>query len=141
MSRLAILLVRGLNLQLSQVARPSRQPVLFWKTDSSHSKHTQVQIPLIPTKCRKLPERILREKPQRKTRLTHPQSSHRDSLKSSTLTLSIVTSLKGSSPKPFLTIPTSVRRPFGAWEAVRKGPISYWLMLWAIAESGKLKKK
>ena len=26
------------------------------------------------------------------------------------------------------------------WEAVKKGPISYWLMLWFIAESGKLKK-
>ena len=73
--------------------------------------------------------------------LTHPQSSHRDSSNSSTLILSIVTSLRGSIPKPFLTIPTSVRRPFGIWKVVRKGPISYWLMLWAIAESGKLKKK
>ena len=26
------------------------------------------------------------------------------------------------------------------WEVVRKGPISYWLMLWAIAKSGKLQK-
>ena len=26
------------------------------------------------------------------------------------------------------------------WEAVKKGPISYWLILWFIAESGKLKK-
>ena len=92
-------------------------------------------------KCRVLPKRILREKPQRKTRLTHPQSLHKDSSNFSTLTLFIVTSLRGSLPKPFLTIPTSVRRSFGAWEAVRKGPISYWLMLWAIAESGKLKKK
>ena len=55
--------------------------------------------------------------------------------------LSIVTSLRGSLSKPFLTIPTSVRRQFGAWEVVRKGPISYWLMLWAITKSGKLKKK
>ena len=92
-------------------------------------------------KCRELLERILREKPQKKIRLTHPQSSHRDSSNSSTLILSIVTSLGGSLPKFFLTIPTSVRRPFGAWEAVRKEPISYWLMLWAIVESGKLKKK
>ena len=92
-------------------------------------------------KYRELPKRILREKPQRKTRLTHPQSTHRDFSNSSTLTLSIVTSLRGSLPKPFLTIPTSVRRSFSAWEAVRKGPISYWFMLWAIAESDKLKKK
>ena len=61
--------------------------------------------------------------------LTHPQSLHRNSSNSSTLTLSIMTSLRGSFPKSFLTIPTSVRRPFGASEAVRKGPISYWLML------------
>ena len=33
-----------------------------------------------------------------------------------------------------------MRKPFGAWEAVRNGSISYWLMLWFIAESGKLKK-
>ena len=29
---------------------------------------------LIPMKCRELPERIVREKPKRKPRLTHPQS-------------------------------------------------------------------
>ena len=68
---------------------------------------------LIPIKYIELPERILREKPQRKTRLIHPQSSHRDSSNSFTLFLSIVTSLRGTLPKPFLTIPISVRRPFG----------------------------
>ena len=41
-SRLAIQLAHGLNLRLSQVARPSRQPALFWKTDFSHSILTQV---------------------------------------------------------------------------------------------------
>ena len=35
----------------------------FKKPDSSHSFLTLVYIPLIPTKCRELPERILREKP------------------------------------------------------------------------------
>ena len=38
-------------------------------------------------------------------------------------------------------MPTFVRKPVGTWEAFRKGPISYWLMLWFIEESGKLKKK
>ena len=38
-------------------------------------------------------------------------------------------------------MPTFVRRPFGTWEAVKKRPIPYWLMLWAIVEFGKLKKK
>ena len=68
---------------------------------------------------RELPERILREKPKRKTRLIHPQSSYKDSSNSSTLFLSIVKSLRGTLPKPFLTIPISVRRPFGVWEAVK----------------------
>ena len=71
----------------------------------------------------------------------NPQSSHRDSSNSFTLTLSIVVSLRDSLPKPFPIIPTSMRRPFGAWEAIGKGSISYWLMLWFIAKSGKLKKK
>ena len=92
-------------------------------------------------KCRELPKRILREKSQKKIKLTHPQSSHRDSSNFSTLILSIVTSLRCSLPKHFLTIPTSMRMIFGTQEAVRKGPISYWLMLWFITESGKLKKK
>ena len=87
----------------------------FRKTDFSHSTLTLVYIPLIPMKCRELPKIILREKPYRKTRLTYPQSSQRDFSNSSTLTLSIVTSLRGSLPKHFLTIPTSMRRPFGAW--------------------------
>ena len=69
---------------------------------------------LIPTKCKELPERNLRKKPQRKTKLIHPQFSHRDSSNSFTLFLSIVKSLRGTLPKPLLTIPIFVRRPFGA---------------------------
>ena len=46
----------------------------FEKPDVSHSSLTLVYIPLIPTKERELPEKILREKPQSKTRLIHPQS-------------------------------------------------------------------
>jgi len=76
-----------------------------------------------------------------KNKMDSSTSSHSDSSNSSTLILSIVTSLRGSLPKPFLTIPTFVRRLFGAWEAVRKGSVSNWLMLWAIAEFSKLKKK
>ena len=132
-SSLAILFAHDLNLRLSQVA----SQLCFEKPDSSHS----ILTPVIPTKCREILERILREKPQRKTRLTNLQSSYRDSSNSFTLILSIVTSLRGSLPKLFLTILTSVRRPFSAWEAVRKGPISYWVMLWFIVESNKLKKK
>ena len=97
--------------------------------------------PLYPRNVESFQREYWERNPREKTRLTHPQSSHRDSSNFSTLILSIVTSLRGSLPKAFLTIPISVKRSFGAWEAVRKGPISYWLMLWFIAESGKLKKK
>ena len=62
-SKLTIQLAHGMNSQLSQVARPSRQLALFWKTDSSHSILTQVWIPLIPMKCREFLERILKEIP------------------------------------------------------------------------------
>ena len=86
---------------------------------------------LISTKYRELLERILKEKPQRKIRLIHPQSLHRDSSNSSTFFISIVTSLRGTLPKPFLIVPIFVGRPFGVQEAVKKEPISYWLMLWS----------
>ena len=141
-SRLAIQLVRDLNSRLSQVARSSCQLALFWKDQLfAFQTHTSINTPHTHEILRAFRENIEREKPQRKTRLTYPQFSHRNSLNSSTFTLSIVISLRGSLPNPFLTIPTSMRRPFGAWEEVRKGPILYWLMLWFIAESGKLKKK
>ena len=72
-------------------------------------------------KERKLPERILREKPQRKTRLIHPQSSLRDSSNSSTLFLFIIKSLRGLLPKHFLTISISVRGLFGALGSSQEG--------------------
>ena len=84
------------------------------KTNFSHSFSLYYIYTLIPTILRELLERILREKPYRKTRLTHPQSLHRDSSNSLTLFLSIVKSLRGTLPKPLLTIPISVRRLFGA---------------------------
>ena len=72
-------------------------------------------------KCRESLERILREKPQRKIRLTHPQSSSFDSSNSSTLFLSIVKSLRGLVPKPFLTISIPVRRLFGVQGSSQEG--------------------
>ena len=50
---------------------------------------------LIPTKCWELPERILRENPQKTTRLIHSQSYTFDSSNFSTLTLSIDIPLRG----------------------------------------------
>ena len=72
-------------------------------------------------KERELLERILREKPQRKIRLIHPQSSLRDSSNSSTLFLSIVKSLRSLLPKHFLTISISVRGLFGALGSSQEG--------------------
>ena len=92
-------------------------------------------------KYRELLEKILREKSQRKTRLTHPQSSHIDSSNSSTLTLSIIISLRGLLSKHFLTIPISMRRLSSDLGSSQEGTNSHWLMLWFIVESGKLKKK
>ena len=105
----------------------------------------QYKYPLYPRNVesfqREYWERNPREKQDWLIHNLHIETLQIPLLSSFTLILSIVTSLGALLPKPFLTIPTYVRRPFGAWEAVRKGPISYWLMLWFIAESGKLKKK
>ena len=103
---------------LELTTQPNREVKLpdhpVWEKLTFHISFSPYYIQtLIPTKCRELPERILREKPQRKTRLIHPQSSHKDSSNSSTLFLSIVKSLRGTLPKPLLTIPRSVRRLFG----------------------------
>ena len=101
-SSLARQLARNSNLQLCQVVRPSCQNILFVTKLTLRIPYTSYYIQtLIPTKCKVLLERILREKPQRKKRLTHPQFSSFDSPNSSTLTLSIVTSLRGTLAKTF----------------------------------------
>ena len=110
---------QAVSSRLELATQPSREvksldhPI--WKKLTFHIPFSPYYIQtLIPTKCRELPERFLREKPQRKRRLIHPQSSHRDSSNSSTFFLSIVKSLRGTLPKPLLTIPISVRMLFGA---------------------------
>ena len=89
---------------------------------------------------RELPKRILREKPQRKTRLTHPQSSSFDSLNPFTLTLSIVASLRGTLTKTFSHHTHICEKAIWCLGSSQEWTNRYWLMLWAIAESGKLKK-
>ena len=125
--RLAVQLPRSWNSQLSQAASLSRQPALFCKTwlFAFHS-HSSINTPYTHEMSRASRENIERETLE-KNKIDSSQSLHRGSSNSSTHTLFVVTSLRGSLPKPFLTIPTSVRRPFGAWEAIRKGPISYWV--------------
>ena len=136
-SSLAIQLAHGLNSRLSQVTRPSHQFTLLWKNWLfAFLSHSSINTPYTHEILR-----ASRENFERKIRLTHPQSLYSDSSYSSTLTLSIVTSLRGSLAKTFLTLPISVRRLFGALGSSSEGTNSYWLMLWVIAESSKLKKK
>ena len=82
--------------QLSHEVKSPDHPV--WEKLTFHiPSHLTIYIhTLIPTIFRELLKRILREKPQRKTRLIHSQSSHRNFSNSSTLFLSIVKSLRGT---------------------------------------------
>ena len=74
-SRLAMPFAHSLNSRLNPVTRSSRQNTLFGKIWLFTFLFTLLYIyTLIPTIQRELPERILREKPLEKTRLTYPQS-------------------------------------------------------------------
>ena len=97
--KLVFLLSSDWDLWLIPIANDSLVHPVLLKTDFSHSISYPTINTLIPTKCKELPKRILREKSQRKIRLIHPQSYTFDSPNSSTLTLSIVTSLRGTLAK------------------------------------------
>ena len=140
-SNLSRQLARDSDSRLSQVTRPSCQNTLFVTKLTLHIPYTPYYIQtLIPTKCRELPERILREKPQRKTRLTHPQSSSFDFPNSSTLTLSIVTYFRSTLAKKFSHHTHICEEAIWCLRSSQEGTNLYWLMLWAIAGSGKLEK-
>ena len=79
--KLAFLLFGNWNSRLIPVANDSLVHPVLLKTNFSHSISYPTINTLIPTKCRKLLERILREKSQRTTRLIHPQSYTFDSTK------------------------------------------------------------
>ena len=123
--RLLVAWTRDTTQPLGQAAKT---PCLA-KYDVSHSFSPYYIYTLIPTIQRELLEKILREKPSRKQDWLIHNLYLKDSSNSFTLFLSIVKSLRGSLPKPFLTISIPVCLVF--WEAVRKEPISYWLMLWS----------
>ena len=91
-------------------------------------------------KCRELLERILREKPQRKTRLSHPQSSSFNSLNFSTLTLSIDISLRGTLAKSLSHHTHIYEEVIWCLESSSEETNSFWLKQWATAGSGKLEK-
>ena len=91
----------------------ARTPYLA-KYDFSHSFSPYYIYTLIPTIYWELPRKILREKPYRKQDWLIHNLYLRDSSNSSALFLSIVKSLRGLLPKPFLTISISMRVLFGA---------------------------
>ena len=94
--RLAFLLFSDWNSRLIPVMSDLPVHPILLKTDFSHFISYPTINTLIPMKCREYPERILREKPQRTTRLIHPQSYTFDFPNSSTIILSIVIPMRGS---------------------------------------------
>ena len=132
-SRLARQLAHDSNSRLVPIASSTHQNALFVRNLTVHIPHS-------PYYKYPYTHEILREKPQRKTRLTHPQSSSFDSLNSSTLTLSIDTFLKGTLVK-FISHHTHIcEEAFWYLGSSSEGINSFWLMQWAIAGSGKLEK-
>ena len=94
--RMTFLLSSDWNSRLIPVtSHPPVHPILL-KTNFSHFISYPTINTLIPMKCKECPERILREKPQRTTRLIHSQSYTFDSPNSSTIILSIVIPMRGS---------------------------------------------
>ena len=100
--RLARQLARDLNSRLSPVVRLSRQTTLFGKNwHFAFQKHTSINTPYTHILWRASRENFERKNPREKKRLTYPQFLSFDSPNSSTLTISIVTSLRCTLVKTF----------------------------------------
>ena len=111
--QLAVLLSRGWISRLSQVARLSCEPAMFWKTwrFTFHS-HPSIYS-LYPRKKESFEREFWERNPRVKQDWFINNLYIRDSSNSLTLFLSIVKSLRGILPKPFLTISITVRGLFG----------------------------
>ena len=130
--RLVRQFARGLNSQLNLVARLSSQNTLFGKIWRFTFLFTLLYIyPYTHDFERASRENFERETLEKKQDWLIHNLCLRDSSNSSTLFLSIVKSLRGLLPKPYLTISISMKELFGVWETVRKEPMSHWLMLWS----------
>ena len=115
--RLARPFARGLNSWLNPVARSSSQNILFGENWLLTFLLTLLYIyPYIHDLERASKENFERETLEKKKQdwLVH-NLYLRDFLNSSTLFISIVKSLRGLIPKPFLTISIYMRGQFGAW--------------------------
>ena len=98
----------------------------FEKPDISHSLSPQYKIPLIPINERELPKRILKEKPQIKTRLIHLQSLHKSLFK-----------FLNSLPLHCQTL----ERQLGVLGSSQEGTNLHWLMLWSSSGIREARKK
>ena len=96
---MAFLLVGDWNSRLIPIASHLPKPPVLQKNDFSHSFSYPTINNLISTNCRKLLERILKDKPQKTTRLIHSQSYTFVSPNSPTLILSIGICLRGALAK------------------------------------------
>ena len=127
--KLARTFARSLNSRLNLVARSSHQNTLFGKnwlfTFLLTLLSLYIYIPLYPWFWESFKREFWERNSREKQDWLIQNLYLRDSSYSSTLFLSIVKSLKGLLPKPYLTISISVRELFGVWEAVRKESISH----------------
>ena len=139
-SSLAIQLVRGLDLQLSQVARPSRQSTMLWKNwlfaFLSHSSINALYTHEILSASRENFERETLEK---------------NKIDSSTIFTYWLFKFLNSHPFHCYILERFISQNFSHHTHICEKAFwcfgkqfgsdhSYWLMLWVIAESGKLKK-
>ena len=140
--RLAKLLACSLNSRLNPVARSSHQNTLFGKNWLFTFLLTLLYIYPYTHDL----ERVSRENFERET-LKKNKDWLIPNLHIETLQILLLSSFpllnpcEVHYPNSFLTIPIFVRRLFGVWEAIRKGPINIGWCYGQVAKFGKLKKK
>ena len=140
--RLARPLARDLNSRLSPVARPSRQTTIFRKNWLfAFLSHPTIYRPLYPRNVESF-QREFWEKNPREKQDWLIYNLHIETLQIPLLSSSpLLHHWKVYYQNLFSLYPYLWEPYLVFWEAVKKGPISYWLMLWSVAKSGKLKKK
>ena len=140
-SRLARLFARGLNSWLNPVARSSRQSTLFGKIWRFTFLLTLLYIYPYTHDSERASREYFERETLEKIRLTHPKSLPKrlqiPLLSSSPLSNSWEAHYQNLfSPYPFLWEGCLV-----FWKAIRKEPISYWLMLWSSSGIRKARKE
>ena len=140
-SRLARPFAHGLNSRLNPVARSSRQNTLFGKIWRFTFLLTLLYIYPYTHDSERASREYFERETLEKIRLTHPKSLPKrlqiPLLSSSPLSNPWEAHYQNLfSPYPFLWEGCLV-----FWKAIRKEPISYWLMLWSSSEIQEAKKE